>query len=71
MVMDGYVFGQAVAQTKEVMAKIEKANECMKKLDIPISGYTGDVKPVDLYDIFMDEEKFNILVKKLKNKAFW
>lgn len=48
----------------------EKRNALMKILGIPLcEDYLISVK--DLYEIFMDDEKCEALIAKLKNKAFW
>lgn len=54
---------------------LEKATALMDFLGIPQQkdGWSRwtEVHAVDLYDIFMDEEKFNALATKLRMKAFW
>jgi hypothetical protein len=71
MVLDGYASAEDVAKH----SKLEKADELMKLLEIPTiprnPGCWTELYAIDLYDIFMDEEKLKVLVSKLRNKAFW
>ena len=57
------------------IANLDKAIKLMDALGIPqrIDSWSrwSDVYAVDLYDIFMDDEKLKVLVSKLRNKAFW
>jgi|HubBroStandDraft_2_1064218.scaffolds.fasta_scaffold1290511_2 hypothetical protein len=55
--------------------KNNKAKEVMDLLEIPTIPVNApnwyEIYAMDLYDIFMDEEKLKVLVSKLRNKAFW
>jgi hypothetical protein len=53
----------------ERIIPMKKYHDVMDILEIPQGHGTVHIK--DLYDIFMDEEKFNKLVSKIRLKAFW
>lgn len=46
-----------------------KINALLDTLNIPHDGRM--VWSSDLYDIFMDQKRFNEFVSKIRNKAFW
>lgn len=49
-----------------------KVQQTMKILELPYYINEEDsVKITDLYDIFMDDQKLQNLISKLKNKSFW
>jgi len=62
-------------KNKVRVSKLEKANALMEILEIPmipaLMGSWREVYAVDLYEIFMDEEKLRVLISKLRNKALW
>ena len=51
--------------------KRERANQLMELLSIPVSNYSGMIDVVELYDVLMDDMKFQKLATLIKNKAFW
>jgi hypothetical protein len=55
---------------KDNFDKLSRAQELMELLEIPVRT-VGLVSTIELYDIFMDDEKLKTLVSKLHNKAFW
>jgi hypothetical protein len=55
---------------KDNFDKLSRAQELMELLEIPVRT-VGLVSTIELYDIFMDDEKLKTLVSKLRNKAFW
>lgn len=62
---------------EEFRARQEAVLKIMDLLEIPCNA--GDtwtrepptVSAFELYDILMDPEKLQVLVSKLRNKAFW
>lgn len=60
---------ELVADMIKTMHDMEKADEILKMLEIPVKQ--GRVDSDVLVAILMDDEKLNKLVSKLKNKAFW
>lgn len=63
---------------EDVTREQQKANERrikIYKIMTEVLGIPMDTQfsllSADLYDIFMDDEKFEELVSKVKNKAFW
>ena len=85
--MDGQMSDQAMCVSPEELeamrkkdaerlVKYKRAIALMEILDIPCNKWPAAhippiVEATDLYDILMDEEKLQILVSKLKLKAFW
>lgn len=60
---------RAAIETKE--ERVKKACQMLEFLGIPTDSLFGQVNVLDLYNILMDKEKVEELVKKLKLKAFW
>jgi len=63
---------------KENARKEREANEKRKKITQVIKSVLGipmnteySILSSELYNIFMDDEKCEALISKLKNKAFW
>ncbi len=69
------VIAESVNQPDPRVKNLIAAQKLMDLLDIPYesSMFTewSTVLAVDLYNIFMDEEKLKVLISKLRNKAFW
>lgn len=57
------------------VANLGKAKEMMEFLGIPLIpsnlGHWHEIYAVDLYDIFTDQEKLQVLISKLRNRALW
>lgn len=56
-------------EVNEYSDKCAKARNLMKILGIVENEYIVHI--TTLYDIFMDDEKMNMVISKLKLKAFW
>ena len=54
----------------EANEKRKKIAQVIKDLGIPMDTEYS-ILSSELYDIFMDDEKCEALISKLKNKAFW
>jgi hypothetical protein len=63
-----------IERRKEELAKRkvteDRAKQAMNILKIPLHQ-NAYIDPVELYDIFTDENKLKVLISKLRNKAFW
>ena len=61
---------EAVRKQAEENRLREERKAIMQILGIPLDTEYS-VKTKDLCDIFLDDEKCEVLISKLKNKAFW